>query len=448
MLFLIIDAVFPSSMEQSCSDKARCTVSVAPNPMRQHGPERCDRWKAHAKRRFRIVADAREPGYFVGVVTNFRKELQWRAPFMLLLKTGTVVSRLLGRPGLWMVVKPPTLARCLSCSRWVSGTSDHALCPLVRCSLHSPTTPLARGRRTSICGSSLVPLIGKRVLSSTDACPSRLPRRAGSSVSRRSFAANLRPPAGPPRFATDQAWLPRTAPALRARTVSIMDGPGTLQEGQGDAPEPPPPRRHRGDTSSTLGAAPALPDIPMQAPTRSTVADMRTGSAQAQADGSLFVHLQREYCIAKPHPALLPHLSNCGNWGHPVLHSCWDCFGVLLPALPAPCRACAACICDAMSSMLCLYHAHLARMLLNFVWLNPYQPRAAMVNGADTAETDSDTEAAQEVAQEALGLGGENFAAGAGSAALQVRACTVDRGRLIRFGSCFQYHFVIAAWAV
>ncbi len=48
--------------------------------------------------------------------------------------------------------------------------------------------------------------------------------------------------------------------------------------------------------------------------------------------------------------------------------------------------------------------------------------RAAMVNGADTAETDSDTEAAQEVAQEALGLGGENFAAGAGSAALQVRA--------------------------
>jgi len=52
--------------------------------------------------------------------------------------------------------------------------------------------------------------------------------------------------------------------------------------------------------------------------------------------------------------------------------------------------------------------------------------RAAMVNGADTAETDSDTEAAQEVAQEALGLGGENFAAGAGSAALQVRACTVS----------------------
>ena len=43
----------------------------------------------------------------------------------------------------------------------------------------------------------------------------------------------------------------------------------------------------------------------------------------------------------------------------------------------------------------------------------------AMVNGADTAETDSDTEAAQEVAQEALGLGGENFGAGAGSAALQ-----------------------------
>ncbi len=45
-----------------------------------------------------------------------------------------------------------------------------------------------------------------------------------------------------------------------------------------------------------------------------------------------------------------------------------------------------------------------------------------MVNGADTAETDSDTEAAQEVAQEALGLGGENFGAGAGSAALQVRS--------------------------
>ena len=43
-----------------------------------------------------------------------------------------------------------------------------------------------------------------------------------------------------------------------------------------------------------------------------------------------------------------------------------------------------------------------------------------MVNGADTAETDSDAEAAQEVAQETLGLGGENFAAGAGSAALQV----------------------------
>jgi len=42
-----------------------------------------------------------------------------------------------------------------------------------------------------------------------------------------------------------------------------MDGPGTLQEGQGDAPEPPPPRRHRGDTSSTLGAAPAVAKHPL-----------------------------------------------------------------------------------------------------------------------------------------------------------------------------------------
>ena len=35
-----------------------------------------------------------------------------------------------------------------------------------------------------------------------------------------------------------------------------------------------------------------------------------------------------------------------------------------------------------------------------------------MVNGADTAETDSDTEAVQEVAQQALGSGGENFLGG------------------------------------
>ena len=55
-----------------------------------------------------------------------------------------------------------------------------------------------------------------------------------------------------------------------------------------------------------------------------------------------------------------------------------------------------------------------------------------MVNGADTAETDSDTEAVQEVAQEALGLGGENFAAGAGSAALQVRAYTTTRAATVR----------------
>lgn len=34
---------------------------------------------------------------------------------------------------------------------------------------------------------------------------------------------------------------------------------------------------------------------------------------------------------------------------------------------------------------------------------------SAMVNGADTAETDSDTEAVQEVAQQALGSGAENF---------------------------------------
>lgn len=37
---------------------------------------------------------------------------------------------------------------------------------------------------------------------------------------------------------------------------------------------------------------------------------------------------------------------------------------------------------------------------------------AAMVNGGDTAETDSDAEAVQEVAQQAMGSGGENFVGG------------------------------------
>lgn len=38
-----------------------------------------------------------------------------------------------------------------------------------------------------------------------------------------------------------------------------------------------------------------------------------------------------------------------------------------------------------------------------------------MVNGADTAETDSDTEAVQEVAQQAMGSGGENFVGNGGA---------------------------------
>lgn len=52
-----------------------------------------------------------------------------------------------------------------------------------------------------------------------------------------------------------------------------------------------------------------------------------------------------------------------------------------------------------------------------------------MVNGADTAETDSDAEAVQEVAQQAMGSGDENFVGGGGAMGEPSVVSNDSRGR-------------------
>ena len=69
-------------------------------------------------------ADARKQIFRRRFAQTFRETtrcytfcFRWLAHFMLLLRNGSVSSRLLGRLGLWMVVVPPTLARSSVCCR-------------------------------------------------------------------------------------------------------------------------------------------------------------------------------------------------------------------------------------------------------------------------------------------------------------------------------------------